>query len=596
MSKPWTRPPFPFQNISRSEHHADPIPFRFPDRIPSVAPQTPQDILRCSRCLRLKIIKWEKEKGKSIHLSMFLLLRRHSNWLRDPGYQGDTELPRKFVDPRQGQKQTPIARKVKSYQQKLLHSVIRSYLISKGLLSQSDDNDNDVNDKVADAAVSSIPNLPPSPDPAVIEAYLAFQHKGPNIENILIHWRAPMTHLWNMKAIQLLVNGFEIHVQDKQLVKLVELLGAKVTCGDIGKQLDEICAVQELIEHKLTARRSALRSVLKKVDVMTTTMNVTEISSVLQEKKQEGKCRSRRKERKKLKFLRRDDTIEKAILLPKNYENADNVKKWNDIKIFFSHFGVCDMSTDESETEGTFSKAKTLRRVRKYWLHPAASNVLHYVDSQYSPRKISGALKRGSAPLVRIHLAKKVNRTDTPTPEMPLNFYGPDISSAALEVLAPGPAIFIPIFPDIQEQQGDQEVANVTVLLDDFERLLENSRLELGELEQISTAIGLNSPGYASGLELLREKLFSQIDYFLDTTQMTLELSEIANCLDAAAFHPGYPPPDTFSYFMFQCVYFYGFMIVRNRVGGYQPYLTALDEELKILWTRVQDQMQNEGY
>ncbi|KDR83002.1 hypothetical protein GALMADRAFT_238754 [Galerina marginata CBS 339.88] len=433
MSKPWSRPPFPFYNIllpeegnslldmasefTRTTNPMHQIPqTAAPSSLPppSAQPDDPMD---------------DEE--------------------RDPGYQGDVESPRKFVDPRKGKTATPTARKLKSYQQKLLHSVVRNYLVSKNLLPQKEDDGGKANE-----TPGPMPSLPPSPDPAIVGAYLAFQHNGPSIENILIHWRCPMTHLWNAKAIQLLVAGFEVYMQDKQLVKLVELLGAEVTSSDIGKRLDEICDVQELIEQKLTSHRSTLRSLLRQVEVMTATMNATEISAVLQKKNHAAQCRSRRKERKKLKFLRRDDIIEQAMLLPKNYENADNAKRWKDIKLFFSHFSVPEMSTDESETEGTFSKAKTLRRVRKYWLNPAASNVLHYVDSQYSPRKISGALKRGAAPLVRIRLATKVNRTDTPTPEMPENFYGPDVSRVALEVLAPGPPVYIPVVP-IQQERSD---------------------------------------------------------------------------------------------------------------------------------------------
>ena len=48
---------------------------------------------------------------------------------------------------------------------------------------------------------------------------------------------------------------------------------------------------------------------------------------------------------------------------------------WQQINHFLGVFDEKDMSSDETETEARFGAAKTVRRVRKYWIADHVSKV-----------------------------------------------------------------------------------------------------------------------------------------------------------------------------------------------------------------------------
>jgi hypothetical protein len=96
-----------------------------------------------------------------------------------------------------------------------------------------------------------------------------------------------------------------------------------------------------------------------------------------------------------------------------------------------------DMSSDETETEGTNMSRKVVRRIRKAWISPEVSQTWHAVDRAYKTRRPDGLLKRGNRPLERALESTTSNSHAQPKPHLPVNFYEGGISSAKLATLKP---------------------------------------------------------------------------------------------------------------------------------------------------------------
>jgi hypothetical protein len=52
-----------------------------------------------------------------------------------------------------------------------------------------------------------------------------------------------------------------------------------------------------------------------------------------------------------------------------------NSKVWKDLELIFSHLREEDMSSDDTDLEGTFYAGKVVRRVRKFWISTEVTKV-----------------------------------------------------------------------------------------------------------------------------------------------------------------------------------------------------------------------------
>ncbi|KDR77048.1 hypothetical protein GALMADRAFT_210206 [Galerina marginata CBS 339.88] len=335
-------------------------------------------------------------------------------------YDGDDE---EGLDPRV-RLRSPPNRRSKSDQEKLLHAIVRSYLVHKSLLPKSDEDVGEENHGITHdgTTLPTLPKPPCSPDPAVVAAYQKLLHPGPSRQDPLLLWSKPLTHAWNRQVVTILSKDFVEYAKEKQLVKLVILLGDNVQNPDsIPDKIAEIGSIKQLISSKLDARRMILQKIARRVDAMTDkSMSTAEIAATLEEKRISAKVRSRRSERRKVRFVRRFDIIDEKLHSLAVLQDPEALTFWQSIQKFYALFGPADASSDETEREATNLVSKRVRR------------------------------KRGSAPLARILQSVNVDRTAKPHPQLPVNIYSPEISPQARKALQAKAPVAIPQVPKVR--------------------------------------------------------------------------------------------------------------------------------------------------
>ncbi|KDR65637.1 hypothetical protein GALMADRAFT_148550 [Galerina marginata CBS 339.88] len=359
----------------------------------------------------------------------------------DDPYDADQEECENGEDPRLRGRSLP-KRGTKSFKIKLIHVMIRHFLVHKKLFESTLEGIA----KEAGRPLASLPTLPACPDPVTVDHYLAFRHPGPSSEQLLLLWTKPLTHPWNVRVVQLLSAEFMDYAKEKQLLQLVQLLGDDVMSPNLVSTQLEAMEIPKLMSDKLASRRSELLTTLRKVDKMKNlnSMTVNEITVNLKTAKDSRSVRMRRKERKKLLFLRRFEIIEEGFLKPAIINDSALLILWQQIQKLFTVFIADDMSSDETEHEKTYLTPKTIRRVRSDF---PGLQVFHFVDSYYSPYTASGSLRRGCAPLIRLLESHKVDTTSTPRIRLPRNVYSDDIAVEARKLLLGQPPIMIPQVP-----------------------------------------------------------------------------------------------------------------------------------------------------
>ncbi|KDR74674.1 hypothetical protein GALMADRAFT_211670 [Galerina marginata CBS 339.88] len=283
--------------------------------------------------------------------------RPNSNGTSNPSgdpYDADLEGDC-WDDPRIRAHATP-KRTTKSQQEKLVH---------------------DAPDNPSEGAPPSLPTLPPSPDSRAVKDYLSFHNTGPSGQSPLLLWEEPMTHPWNARLVQLLSSEFIEYAKEKQLLKLVQLLGDDIRTPDlIDNRLEGIADISKLIHDKLSSHCSECLVVLRKIEKMKArSMTTTEILATLNTATRGRKDHLRRSERKKLLYCRRHEIIEESLLKPTIIGDPSAADLWKQIQQFFSSFTHEDMSSDETETEKTYLTPKTIRRIRRYWIHDDVTQV-----------------------------------------------------------------------------------------------------------------------------------------------------------------------------------------------------------------------------
>ena len=144
-----------------------------------------------------------------------------------------------------------------------------------------------------------MPKSPPSPHPDTIAAYLAGTHDGPIAEAPLIDWASSMTSAWNVRAVQVLTKDFFSYVRQKELHKLVQLLGPNIGNDEINIGLGKILNIHQAIKDKLDHKRSTLQRQLRKFN-NPHAPPAAEVLEALNFKAHQEAVRVRRRERRTL--------------------------------------------------------------------------------------------------------------------------------------------------------------------------------------------------------------------------------------------------------------------------------------------------------
>ena len=104
-----------------------------------------------------------------------------------------------------------------------------------------------------------------------------------------------------MRLVQVLTHDFFLYVRQKQLVKLMQLLGSNVNDENINKEISDIGNVHKIIQDKLESRRSSLQTKLRKLATPSMkTLTPTEMKAVMKAKVEAARTHARRRERRKL--------------------------------------------------------------------------------------------------------------------------------------------------------------------------------------------------------------------------------------------------------------------------------------------------------
>ena len=202
-------------------------------------------------------------------------------------------------------------------------------------------------------------------------------HPGPTKEHMPISWTSSMGHAWNTKVIQLLAAEFKENVKACLYQKMTTLP------NDRNGQY----SVFNIIQRKLSSHQATLQKISRK-RMMAGHLSQLEFAEMMSNEKTAVGLRKRRIERKKnvshLRFrdslLKADRTtqlwIRRAEIIMEAIDSPDKeAELWGEIQQVFDHLEVHDMSSDETETEADFSAAKTVRRIRKYWINEDISKV-----------------------------------------------------------------------------------------------------------------------------------------------------------------------------------------------------------------------------
>lgn len=70
-------------------------------------------------------------------------------------------------------------------------------------------------------------------------------------------------------------------------------------------------------------------------------------------------------------WVRREETITNHV----DQEAGESLEFWKSVQVLFEYFEVADMSSDETDTEETFTRQKVVRRIRKGWMNEEISKV-----------------------------------------------------------------------------------------------------------------------------------------------------------------------------------------------------------------------------
>lgn len=118
----------------------------------------------------------------------------------------------------------------------------------------------------ASKAETSILEMPLIADLEAVEKYLDRQSSGPKIDKPILHWREPMSHVWNVQAILHLKNEFLLYAFKNHFLDLIAVFGPQIiSIKELEKAFRDIEEVEGHMVSRLEQYRSWLQMTMKQV-------------------------------------------------------------------------------------------------------------------------------------------------------------------------------------------------------------------------------------------------------------------------------------------------------------------------------------------